>query len=71
MINKDNYKKRWYECIDKEGKVFLCWPNAGKLISVIPQVDTFFDFDHFASITESDRHPIQEIVKDLKDKNNS
>ena len=65
MINSENYDKRWYECIDHKGDKFLCWPNAGVLFSVIPQIGRPFGFDHFVSITETDRHPIREIVERL------
>lgn len=63
MITKYNYEKRWYLCMDANNNEFICWPNAGKLYSVIPQVDNPFEFDHFISIIESYRHPLDEISK--------
>jgi hypothetical protein len=72
MIDKDNYEKRWYECTDHNGNKFLCWPNAGVLFSVVPEIGRPFEFDYFVNIIESDRHPMREIVERLnKEKNKS
>jgi hypothetical protein len=57
---KGTYKKQWYEARDKDGKIYLCWPNNGLLIPVIPgEVREPFDIGE-CEFRETDRRPLDE-----------
>jgi hypothetical protein len=54
---KGEYNKRWYEAMDKDGNIYLCWPNAGLLVPVIPSGHNPFDIGD-CEYRETDRHPL-------------